>query len=286
MTASPGQTVTFYKMQGSGNDFILMDNRKLHLSTDQMPLWARTLCTRSFGVGADGFILIDLPPEGEAVDYKWHFLNADGSRAAMCGNGSRCVARLAFELGIAGTNQAFTTDAGPIKAHILEDSGQVKVQLTEVKDLRLNMTISKDNGETMLVHSVNTGVPHVVLLTTNLAKVDVAGLGKSIRQNHAFAPAGTNVNFIQINDREHITLRTYERGVESETYACGTGASASVYVAHTLEKCSEHVCVTTSGGEELIVHLENEHIFLQGSAEIVYKGVIWPESLGLSLNPT
>ncbi len=282
MLASPGQAVAFYKMQGSGNDFILMDNRELRLTAEQMQTWAKALCPRAFGIGADGLIFIDFPPADEQVDYRWHFYNADGSRAEMCGNGSRCVARLAFELGIAGTSQVFKTDAGPIKARVIEETGQIKVQLTKATDLELEVSISKENGETMQVHFVNTGVPHTVLLTSNLSKIDVPGLGSSIRYNPKFAPAGTNVNFAQIEDSDHMSLRTYERGVENETYACGTGASASVFVAHALGKCSDHVSVTTSGGENLTVHLENGDIFLQGDAMIVYTGSMRPESFGLT----
>ncbi len=284
MTVSPDQAIPFYKMQGSGNDFILIDNRKLCLPSSQMPTWAKTLCTRAFGIGADGLIFIDFPPADEPVDYCWHFFNADGSRAAMCGNGSRCVAQLAFSLGIAGTDQIFQTDAGTIKAQVLTANNQVKVQLTRATDLQLDMSISKDNGETMQVHFVDTGVPHTVLLTSNLHKIDVPGLGRSIRYNPCFAPAGTNVNFVQIEDRNHISLRTYERGVENETYACGTGASASVYVAHALGKCSDQVAVTTSGGEQLTVHIENGELFLQGNATLVYTGTIRPETLGLTTN--
>jgi diaminopimelate epimerase len=281
MITSLGQAIPFFKLQGSGNDFILIDNRSLRLSTQHMNTWAKSLCTRAFGIGADGLIFIDSAPKDMAVDYMWHFYNADGSRAEMCGNGSRCVARLAFELGIAGKNQVFLTDAGPIQAQYIEETGQIKVQLTKAADLELDMTISKDNGETMQVHFVNTGVPHAVLLTSNLKKIDVKSLGSSIRFNPRFAPFGTNVNFVQIENRDHLLLRTYERGVENETYACGTGASASVYVAHALDKCSKHVSVTTSGGEKLEVHLENDDIFLQGDAIIVYTGNLYPDFFDL-----
>lgn len=283
MSTSPDKAITFYKMQGSGNDFILMDNRHLGLTTKVMPHWAKALCTRAFGIGADGLIFIDKAPQGEPVDYRWHFYNADGSRAEMCGNGSRCVARLAFELGIAGANQVFMTDAGPIQAQILEPGGQIKVQLTQPQDLDLHIALPMDSGETLQAHFVNTGVPHTVVLTDSVKTVDVTGLGNTIRFHDHFAPAGTNVNFVQIEDRDHVLLRTYERGVENETYACGTGASAVVYVAHALGKCSDHVCVTTSGREKLVVHLENQNIFLQGDAIIVYTGNMNPETFGLTM---
>ncbi|WP_462323545.1 diaminopimelate epimerase [Desulfoplanes sp.] len=276
-----GQGIAFFKMQGSGNDFILMDNRHIKLGLSEMETWAKKLCPRAFGIGADGLILIDQPTPEESVDYVWHFYNADGSRAEMCGNGSRCVARLAYELGIAGVSQVFRTDAGPIKAEILPENNTVKVQLTKPQALNLDMTIPKDNGETMQVHFVNTGVPHTVLVSNDLKKIDIRTLGSSIRYNPRFAPHGTNVNFVKILDPDHILLRTYERGVEDETYACGTGACASVYVAHALGKCSKHVSVTTSGGEKLQVHIENKDIFLQGQATIVFTGTLYPTVFGL-----
>ncbi|GAU09328.1 diaminopimelate epimerase [Desulfoplanes formicivorans] len=283
MRTSPEKAIAFYKMQGSGNDFILVDNRYLGLPTEVMPHWAKALCARAFGIGADGLIFIDKAPSGEQVDYRWHFYNADGSRAEMCGNGSRCVARLAFELGIAGPNQVFMTDAGPIQAHIIEQTGHIKVQLTRPQDLKLNISLAMDTGEAMQVHFVNTGVPHTVVLTDHVKAINVLDLGNTIRFHDHFAPNGTNVNFVQIEDLDHILLRTYERGVENETYACGTGACAAVYVAHALRKCSEHVSVTTSGGEKLVVHLENDDIFLQGDAVIVYTGSMNPETFGLTV---
>jgi len=283
MTSSQAQTVPFYKMQGSGNDFILFDNRSLRLPISSMQRWAQKLCARAFSIGSDGLIFIDHPPVGSSLDYIWHFYNADGSRAEMCGNGSRCVAKLAYKLGIAGESQTFGTDAGPIRATILPEINEVKVQLTKPSEEQLHLTITKDSGEEMDVHFINTGVPHAVLFANDVKKVDVAQMGKSIRYNTQFAPAGTNVNFVQIQDREHILLRTYERGVENETYACGTGASASVYIAHALGKCSEHVAVTTTGGESLTVHLENSDVFLQGHAQLVYTGHFQPQALGLEI---
>ena len=273
--------VPFFKMQGSGNDFILFDNRSLKLPLSVMQAWAQQLCPRAFGIGADGIIFIDYPPADTSLDYIWHFYNADGSRAEMCGNGSRCVARLAYELGIAGENQTFGTDAGPIKATILPEENTVKVQLTKPLEQHLHMAINKENGESMEVHFVNTGVPHTVLFARDIKKIDVPTMGSSIRYNHLFAPAGTNVNFVQILDRDHILLRTYERGVENETYACGTGACASVWTAHALDKCSSHVAVTTTGGENLEVHIENGEVFLQGHAVLVYKGTLLPQTFGL-----
>ncbi len=271
----------FYKMHGSGNDFILVDNREAHLSPTAMPVWARALCKRSFGVGADGFIVLGPAPEPAEVDYVWHFFNADGSRAEMCGNGSRCAARLAFELGLAPQDHVLGTDAGPIKARVLPDTGEVKVQLTPHFGMVLDKPLELGEHGLVTVHFVNTGVPHAVIVSDDVASVNVARLGPAVRFHDTFAPAGANANFIQIRDRGTMLLRTYERGVEAETYACGTGAAAAVVVAQKLGLCDRQVTVTTSGREELIVTLEDGSVYLQGKAVLVYKGEVFPDSVGL-----
>ncbi len=274
--------VNFYKMHGSGNDFVLIDNRTVGLSPDQMEKWAQAICKRSFGVGADGFIVLDLPGANqEGIDYIWHFFNADGSRPEMCGNGSRCAAFLAHHLGMAPAEHVLGTDAGPIKAQVLPDKGEVRVQLTPAMDMRTNISLDLGRGSKDVVHYVNTGVPHAVLVAEEVSALDVAALGRTIRFHQEFAPAGTNANFIQVLDRDTIVLRTYERGVEGETYACGTGAAASVAVAHELGLAGRSVHVTTSGGEHLRVSLEGDLIFLQGNATLVYCGTLSRIAMGL-----
>ena len=273
------ETVQFFKMQGSGNDFILFDNRKLKLQPDMMGLWAKKLCPRAFAIGADGMIFLDAPDE-ESIDYRWHFFNSDGSRAEMCGNGSRCAARLAYELGMAPKRHVFGTDAGPIQAEVLEND-QVKVQLTPHQDLQLNLSLTLDDQTKLDVHFVNTGVPHAVVITDSLQKVDVKKLGRDIRFHTRFSPAGTNVNFIEIKNSEEIFLRTYERGVENETYACGTGAAASVVVSNKLGLVKNSVQVTTTGGEILRIILEEDKVFLQGKAVLVYEGQVFLKQFDL-----
>jgi len=269
--------IVFYKMQGSGNDFVLFDLRDVQVDYSKMSAWAKILCARCFGIGADGLIFLEKVDQGE-VDFKWYFYNADGSEAEMCGNGSRCAARLAYQLGLAGKKQRFLTKAGVIRAEI-KDKNWVKVELTKPKDLQLNIPL-KLNKNNYNVHFVNTGVPHVVVFVEALQDLDVLDVGKQIRFHSRFGPAGTNVNFGQILNPKEILLRTYERGVEAETYACGTGSAASVYVGWKLGQLDNEVKVYTSGGEELTVAIEEESVFLQGKAILVYKGFLNPEILG------
>lgn len=273
-------SIPFVKMHGSGNHFVLIDNRDVAVPREDMADWARAVCRPGFGVGADGLIFLEPAPVGIEADYVWHFYNADGSRAEMCGNGSRCASQWAASLGLAGPEHVLGTDAGPIKAKVLNNN-EVKVQLTPPFDLRLHQDLEV-RGRVLTAHSVNTGVPHAVVLSEAVENEDVAHLGETLRYHPAYAPAGTNVNFIQILDRTHMLLRTYERGVEAETYACGTGAAASAIIANALGLVEPQVKVTTTGGEHLQISLENDSVFLQGKAILVYTGLLRPESVGLS----
>ena len=272
-------SVVFYKMQGSGNDFIFIENKKLDLPEQSMSEWAAKLCPRAFAIGADGLIFLGESAES-GVDYKWDFFNSDGSRAEMCGNGSRCAARLAYQLGMAGRDHVFGTDAGPIEAHIIDDNS-VRVQLPAVKEIELNLSISCGIEENLVVHFANTGVPHCVVICEDINEVDVLSLGRIIRNHVQFAPQGANVNFIQMIDDSHLLLRTYERGVEDETYACGTGAAAAAVVAFQLGLCSSDVRLTTSGGEVLDILMKDDKIFLSGRTTFVYKGELNLTELGL-----
>ena len=275
-----GKSVPFFKMQGCGNDFVCVDNRVLGVDPAVMPDLVLPVCRKAFGVGADGMIFFDHAPEGSGLAYIWHFFNADGSRAEMCGNGSRCAARLAWMLGIAPARHVFGTDAGPIEAEVDPDSNQVTVQLTPPKDLRMGIDIEVE-GRPFHLHFVNTGVPHAVAVMDHLELVDVWKLGRAIRQHQFFAPAGTNVNFISSEEKGTLSLRTYERGVEDETYACGTGAVASAIVARELGMTGEETDITTTGGEVLGVILRDGKTYLRGAAELVFKGEFYPQSLGI-----
>jgi len=274
-----GKGVEFHKMQGCGNDFVIIDNRSLQTPVAAMPEWARLVCRKCFGVGADGLIFLDAAPAGSGLDYRWHFYNADGSRAEMCGNGARCAARLAALLGIAPADHVLGTDAGGVAAQVL-GNGQVKVRLTPPKDLRLGAELDVE-GRKLAVHFVNTGVPHAVVFFEDVSLVDVKKLGRAIRFHPAFAPAGTNANFVTVKGPGELLLRTYERGVEDETYACGTGACASAIIAHALKLAEAEVDVTTSGGEVLGVDVSGGQVVLRGAAEVAFSGTLYPRALGL-----
>lgn len=274
-------TVPLFKMQGCGNDFVLIDNRRVRLPVAAMSRWATAVCRRAFGVGADGLIFLEEAPAGARADYIWHFYNADGSRAEMCGNGARCAARLASLIGLAPAVHVLGTDAGDIEAEVLGGTNQVRVRLTMPKGLLLGMEIEV-SGMTVPFHFVDTGVPHAVVIRDDLADLDVAGLGRAMRHHEEFAPAGTNVNFISVENHGRIRLRTYERGVEAETYACGTGAVASAVVAGALGLVGGEVEVVTSGGEVLGVSVGEGAPYLRGAAELVFWGDMDPAAMGLS----
>ena len=277
-----GPSVPFWKMQGCGNDFVVIDNRELGIPVADMPDWAKKVCARAFGVYGDGLFFLEDAPEDEGLDYVWQFYNSDGSRAEMCGNASRCVGKLAHAIGLAGEQHTFGTDAGPIKVQVLPDLDQVKVQLTPPHDERLNIELTVD-GEPYSVHFVVLGVPHIAVFVDDVQAVDVKKLGRALRIHEGFAPAGTNVNFVQVVDRSTLLVRTYERGVEDETYACGTGVSSVQFLANRLGLTDASARATTSGGETLTVSLEGGEVFLQGAAEVTFSGRLYLEPLGLKL---
>lgn len=260
----------FYKLHGCGNDFIIIDIRSLSLSLEDMQLYARKLCEVHFSVGADGIVFIDNPQE-EGSSYKWHFYNSDGMRAEMCGNASRCVAYLAEYLGIAPKEHSFETDAGRIHVLVDKETHTVRSQLTPPHSIEYDKKLVY-KGTTYTYHTVNTGVPHAVIFVDDVSVIPVEELGAFIRYHHDFAPSGTNVNFVQIRSRNDILVRTFERGVEAETYACGTGAVASVVIAHGRNMVESTTDVHTFSGECLTVSLEGENVFLKGPVVYVFNG--------------
>ncbi len=275
-----GKSIPFYKMQGCGNDFVVIDNRELGVPVSKMSEWAKKICQRAFGVYADGLFFIENAPEGSGLDFIWQFYNSDGSRAEMCGNASRCVGRLAHALGIAGEQHVFGSDAGPIKVQVFPLQEEVKVQLTDPVDVKLKQSLEID-GETYEYHFANTGVPHVVVQVADVETIDIKKLGSAFRYHNNFAPAGSNVNFVQIDDNDSLIVRTYERGVEDETYACGTGVSAVQVALSRLGLTDAAVRIRTSGGEILKVIIEGESVFLQGGAELTFSGELFLESLDI-----
>ena len=197
----------------------------------------------------------------------------------MCGNGGRCAARFAVEEGLASSPLAFETLAGLIKAEV--SGRKVKIQLPPPKDLKLNLLLPL-NGEHLEAHFINTGVPHVVILVEELEKVPLLELGKKIRFHEFFSPAGTNVNVVQIIGPQRIRIRTYERGVEGETLACGTGACASAIIATLLGKISPPVEVKTKGGEILRIFFDPKdltEVYLEGEARIIYRARLSEEAI-------
>ena len=272
-------TIPFYKMSGSGNDFIIIDNRTGILEGVDLPPWVKKVCRRGLSVGADGLILVQ---NSSKADFQWRYFNADGSEAEMCGNGGRCVARFAYLSGIAGRSLSFDTLSGVIEAEVVGE--RVKLKLGDPSDLRLDYPISIDGNE-HIVSSINTGVPHVVQMVEDLERYGVSTFGRSIRYHPHYQPDGTNANFIELRDAHTIHIRTYERGVEDETLACGTGAVASALIGASKGLTSSPISLHPRGGEVLTVYFERKgsgftNVFLEGDARVVYEGQLWEEAYG------
>lgn len=257
--------IQFSKMSGNGNDFIIIDNRDGKFSSLYKKEFIEKICARGLSVGADGVIFIE---KSDKVDFKWRFYNSDGSIAEMCGNGARCAARYSYLENIAGKNMAFETLAGIIKAEIM-DNDEVKTMLTPPHSLELDKKITALCKE-YDIHSINTGVPHAVIICDDVDNVDVYNIGKDIRYNKDFAVNGTNVNFIQVTGDNSLKIRTYERGVEGETLACGTGCAASAIIAIKKGLVKGPVRLLTSGGKTLTVYYDNDTVYLQGEGRRVY----------------
>jgi diaminopimelate epimerase len=262
----------FTKMNGAGNDFILIDNRAEDIRLDRSQI-AR-LCDRHRGIGADGILLLEKP--SNRADFRMRYFNADGGEAEMCGNGARCFARFANKIAGAQNTISFETPAGVIAAELVDDL--VTLQMTEPTDLRINMKVPMTD-EDKTVHFINSGVPHVVIPVPRVDDVDVHREGSAIRYHKSFSPNGANVNFIEKRGQNKIAVRTYERGVEDETLACGTGVVASALIFAIIEKANGPITVIARGGDELQVGFEkNDNEFrsvtLTGPAEFVFEGSI------------
>lgn len=269
--------IEFYKMSGSGNDFIIIDNRDLSLNVGDLQAFARRVCQRKISVGADGLFLIE---PSKTVDFKWQFFNSDGSIAEMCGNGSRCVARYAYLKGIAPPKMSFETIAGVIHAEVNDDV--VKVRLTDPSPVQSIDKIIIDDC-LFILDIVNTGVPHAVAFVDNLEAYAVSKWGRKIRHHEYFQPKGTNANFASVIGRHKVKVRTYERGVEDETLACGTGAVASVLAAATRGLVDSPADAVVRSGETLRIHFAKKdgrfcEIYLEGSVKIVYSGLLFEEA--------
>ena len=263
----------FTKYEGAGNDFILIDNRDGVFTPDAAVI-AR-LCDRHFGIGADGLMTLARNAE---IDCSMRYYNADGSEGEMCGNGARCFALFAHHLGIGGETKYFDAADGLHTARIRRSkgsAGEIELGMTAVREIR--------TGEGWWF--LNTGVPHYVEFVDDLESVDVIGRGRIIRRDTARFPQGTNVNFVQVTGNDTIRVRTYERGVENETLACGTGATAAAIVTNfVLQRRTAHFAVSVPGGE-LAVRFSHEpetqtytDICLSGPARRVFGGVFDSEN--------
>ena len=268
--------IPFVKVVGTGNDFILVDSRRSSLGRNASD-YARRWCDRKRGIGADGLLVIG---SSRTADARMQIFNADGSEAEMCGNGLRCVAwYLHTSKNGSRTKKSLTVETGagicPVEVVGFE---RTKIFLLQISDLQLNRSVIV-KGRGISLCSVNTGVPHAVIETNNLKRCDVEGIGPFIRRHRLFKPQGTNVNWMRIHSKNRISMRTYERGVEAETLACGTGAVACVMVGTALGKLSPPVDVMTAGREILKIGFRNGRnfdagAFLEGPARILFKGSI------------
>ena len=286
--------INFIKMQGLGNDFILIDCLSKPLGDSSfLSCLAKRLCNRNFGIGADGLILI-LP--SSKADLRMRIINFDGSEAEMCGNGIRCFAKYVYENKIV-TKSKFTVEtlAGIIIPELIivnkkvsgikVDMGIPKLRRREIPMIGedsptvIDETLKVNPEQIFKITCVSMGNPHCIIFTDDVKSIAVSEIGPQI-ENHSLFPQKTNVEFIQVLNRKEVNFRVWERGV-GETLACGTGACASVVIAHHLGFVDAHVDVVTSGGEILTVSLQQNTLYLEGETALVYSGELYPPALGL-----
>lgn len=269
-------------MNGTGNDFIIIDNRNGLIKDEDMGRFVKRACRRRESVGADGVIFVS---KSEHYDFRWRYFNADGGEAEMCGNGGRCVSRFAFLKGIAGSKMISETLAGPIPAEV--NGRTVKILMPPAKGLSRDIKIEHRQGWKS-VDFINTGVPHVVVQVEELSNHPVKEHGSYIRRHGLFSPEGTNANFMKITGPHKLEIRTYERGVEDETLACGTGSIACALVSSFRGMVDSPVTVKTRSGEDLTIYFKTnkdfaegfEEIWLEGNTAFIYEAKIKKEALG------
>jgi len=258
----------FSKMEGTGNDFVVIDNRS-GIVKDREGL-AKRICLRKKGAGADGLILLE---KSDRADFRMRIFNPDGSEPEMCGNGARCIARFAYLEGIIDKECCFETLSGLVSAYI--DEERVRIKMKDPRFLNLNLKLSLEDSSCKGYH-LDSGVPHFVLFVPEVEKVVLEKLGPEIRYHQYFQPEGTNVDFVEV-EGNLIKVRTYERGVEAETLSCGTGVTAAAIVASLVQGLSSPVKVKTKGGNlRIYFQRKDEHnftqVFLEGEARLVYEG--------------
>lgn len=278
--------VPFWKMSGSGNDFVVIDNRSAVVPHASAAGFTRAVCQRGVSVGADGVVLISTANEAD-VNFRWRYLNADGSDGEMCGNGAMCAARFALLNGIAPERCCFRTPAGLVHAEVDPHSTKVQLAVDPPGPVQPRRMVDVD-GVTLVLHPIAAGVPHAVLIVEDADAFApgpaLLSIGRAVRHHPAFAPAGTNLNVVSVRDRATVRMRTYERGVESETLACGTGAIACAVIATALGLMSPPIDVVTSGGGILSVAfgwdgVSARNVKLGGEARVIIRGEIAAEAL-------
>lgn len=279
----------FWKMNGAGNDFVIINNMEEKIPAEKFPYVAKTLCERHLSIGADGFMVVENPNNPSEADYRMMFYNSDGSMGEMCGNGARCICRYGYEKGLAGEVQRVETTAGIVTGERI-DKRLYRVRLNDPCNLRLDEPVEID-GETYICSYIelgNPGIPHCVVPISNLKdypEAQLFELGRKLRYYKGY-PKGANVNFCEIIGKDHIFERTYERGVEDFTYACGTGTGSVVTVLTLKGKVSgKNVKVDMTGGT-LFIDVEREedkikNLYLTGPTNIVAKGEVTDEELEL-----
>lgn len=277
--------VPFVKMSGAGNTFVVIDNRDgvvadaLKTAGISLERFVVRACSPVHGAATDGLILLE---PSTKHDFTWRFFNADASAAGMCGNGARCAAWYAHEVGIAGQNMCFETGAGVVSAAI--DEQQVVITLTPPSAISAPIKLTA-MGQQWTGYAVNTGVPHVVIEVPSLSEIDVPALGSEIRHDKQFEPDGTNVNFVGHSVDGHLKVRTFERGVEGETLACGTGVTAAALVRAHLGDVQSPVRVQPLSGEFLTIRFEREgdrftNVQVAGPAKVLLSGTLEMAALG------
>ncbi|MFN0158868.1 MAG: diaminopimelate epimerase [Bacteroidota bacterium] len=262
--------IEFTKVSGAGNDFVLIDDRLDSLPTNK-PLLAQTLCSRVFGIGADGLLVLQ---KSNHVDFKMSYYNADGSFGGMCGNGGRCIARYAYLKGVAGPRMTFEALDFNYMAEI--NGENVRLWMKQPKNFKENIQIKTELG-VFAAYFIDNGSPHVIIFVEDVSTINVHDIGRAIRENNLFSPAGTNVNFVQVIGPNSISIRTYERGVEDETLACGTGSVAAALVSVLSGRVKHPVQVGVRSGEKLQVNFElrgesAHNVSLEGSAHMLFQG--------------
>jgi len=262
----------FYKMNGAGNDFVVIDNRDLSVKLDADTIEA--ICDRHRGIGADGLLAVE--PAQQGADYKFRYYNADGGEAEMCGNGARCFGRFTAHLGEEMQDTvSFETIAGTLTAEMIGED--VRIAMSDPFDLNADCEIESLGTA---IHVLNTGVPHAVAFVDDLENLNVLKNGAAVRYHNRFSPNGTNANFAKVLAPDHIAMRTYERGVEGETLACGTGMCAVALIHNLMTDAPSPIKVDVAGGDTLEIGFERTgentftNVTLSGPADFVFEGDI------------